>query len=90
MHDWALRTINVEWGSERVVFEFSWDSKNYSLVAEGVVDLHMPHRKEWGRSVSVNETRGPIDNGDGTQLFSIEMQTGDVIAIVAQTFHLPT
>ena len=90
MHDWTFTSALFEWADARVILIFqNATSLDVRLIAEGVVDLQIPQKREWGRSVSVNETTGPTDNGDGTQIFTIEMQTGDVISIVARSFQLP-
>jgi len=59
-----------------------------ALVAENVIDLHVPRLQDWGPSVSVNKVTGPLD-GLAYKRLLIEMQSGDVIKISAGTFVLP-
>ena len=90
MHDWTLKSVFFEWKLARatLVFENS-KALDASLVAEGVIDLHVPQRREWGQSVSVNIIVGPSDIGSGMRKLAIEMQSGDVITITAAAFDIP-
>ena len=91
MHDWTLLSILFEWGTGRVTISFrNSKSAPASLVAESVVDLHVPQLNEWGPSVSVNKVIGPSAIGKGLQTLEIEMQSGDLIRVVAASFQLPS
>jgi hypothetical protein len=91
MHDWTLISVQFKWKAGRVVLSFRTpEAEVSSLVAEGVFDLHVPQKKDWGPSVSVNEIRGPSGNMSGRQKLEIEMQSGDVIEIEAVSFEFPT
>jgi hypothetical protein len=90
MHDWTLRVVNVDWGVGVVRVEFDAPTGRTVLQAHGLQDLHMPRTESWGPSVSVNEARGPVGLEGGLVRLSIEMQTGDVIEIVARSFDLPS
>jgi hypothetical protein len=90
MHDWTLRSILYEWEQARVTFSLQWrEEDTMALVAEGVSDLHIPHLKQWGPSVSINEVRESCDGSIGSRALEIEMQTGDVIKIEAADFAFP-
>ena len=90
MHDWTLVSLTFDWqGASATLSLRNPSSETVSLVAENVVNLLMPKRDEWGRSVSVNEVAGPTLQSDGTQTLRIEMQSGDVIEITAGSFVLP-
>ncbi len=90
MHDWTLMEIRVDWqnGSVTVTFR-NTTSREVSLTAEGLVDIHVPKKEEWGRSVSVNEIRGPYKFDNEFQKVTIEMQSGDSIKIVARSIVWP-
>jgi hypothetical protein len=87
MHDWILRTILCEWEERRVTLSVYTFQKDARLVAEQVADLKIPLRREWGPSVHINEVRGPLPAEEGRQRLEIEMQTGDLITILAGSFH---
>jgi len=90
MHDWTLLTILFEWKSGQVTLAFGKEGTEPAiLIAHGVSDLHVPQLKEWGPSVSVNKVLGPSNGPDGQSELKIQMQSGDVIRIVAASFELP-
>ena len=90
MHDWTLLEICVDWlkGSITATFR-NTKSQEVKLIAEGLVDIRIPKMEEWGRSVSVNEVRGPHKLDNGHQKLTIEMQSGDNIEIIARSIFLP-
>jgi hypothetical protein len=90
MHDWTLKKIELDWHAARVTVHL--EDSTYtarSLIAEGVQNLQVPRTNEWGPSVSVNEVSEIEPVPSGLQRVKIEMQSGDVIQIVAQRFELP-
>ncbi len=89
MHDWTLRALNVDWGEGVASVEFGAPTGRSVLRAHGLHNLHIPRTESWGPSVSVNEAWGPVGIEGGLVRFSIEMQTGDVIELVARSFDLP-
>jgi len=82
MHDWSLKTIKCEWRDSRVTFVFDAPDTERKIVADGVYDLHIPHANEWGPSIGVNDAQESVA-GNGLKKLSIEMQSGDVITVVA-------
>ena len=58
--------------------------------ASGLTELRMPREMLWGPSVSVNQCDGPIRLQDGGYGLTIEMQSGDVIELVAERFDMPS
>lgn len=90
MHDWVLNEIRFDWRSARSVIEFK-DSASLirSVIADGVTELHVSRVNEWGTSVNVNEVFEIEVLTSGLQQLKIEMQSGDVIQIVATQFVLP-
>jgi hypothetical protein len=89
MHDWIFLSVVFEWASGRATLRFRSALGEEALVASSVVDLHVPQLNEWGPSVSVNAVKGPFSTNDGRRSLEIEMQSGDVITIVAQSFQMP-
>ena len=89
MHDWTLVSILMDWQSARVTINLQDHASTKTVVAEGVQDLRVPHECGWGPSVSVNEAY-PIESlSTGLKRLRIEMQSGDVIEIVADEFDIP-
>jgi len=90
MHDWTLKKIEFDWHAARVTIDL--EDSTYttrSLIAEGVQDLHVPRVNEWGPSVSVNEVSDIEPMSSGLHRLKVEMQSGDVIQIVARRFVIP-
>ena len=93
MHDWTLLEILFEWKAARVTLSFRQPNAGIAtIVAEGVSRVDIPRANEWGPSVSVNRVCGPVkaeDKGRGQHRLTIEMQSGDVITVLASSFVLP-
>jgi|GraSoi2013_115cm_1033766.scaffolds.fasta_scaffold50982_2 hypothetical protein len=89
MHDWTLLSVVFEWKAGQATLSFRSDAGNKVLVARSVVELHVSQFKEWGPSVSVNEVKGPFATDKGLQSIEIEMQSGDIIKIIAASFEMP-
>jgi hypothetical protein len=89
MHDWTLLSILFEWNSGRVTVSFKSHVGTEVLIAHSAVDLNIPQHNEWGPSVSVNEFRGPFATGAALHSLEIEMQSGDVLRIIAKSFEMP-
>ena len=90
MHDWTLKRIEFDWKQASVTMgleDTTFASRN--LVAEGVQELQVPRTNDWGPSVSVNEVLTIDSLPSGLQRLRIEMQSGDVIQIVAVRFTFP-
>lgn len=89
MHDWTISRIEFDWSLARVKIEL--EDMTYTtrtLIAEGVKDLHVPRANDWGPSVSVNKVSGIEPHLSGFRL-TIQIQSGDVIEIVADKFTFP-
>jgi hypothetical protein len=94
MHDWTLLSILYDWGAARVTLALRRpDGAVAEIVAEGVSRLNVPRLNKWGPSVSVYKILGPANGegqgGDHAQQIAVEMQSGDVITVVAASFCLP-
>ncbi len=88
MHDRTLENVVFDWQSTRVTVALRSYNQERVLVADGVTDLKVPKVHEWGPTSSVNGTSETILGDTGTTHLKIEMQTGDVIEIVARKFTL--
>jgi hypothetical protein len=93
MHDWVLVSMFFDWHAARVTLSFRQPDGNLAaIVAEGVSHLDAPRFNDWGPSVSVNRLIGPVDadtSARGARRIAIEMQSGDVITVLAASFVLP-
>jgi hypothetical protein len=90
MHDWTLKRIEFDWRSARVTIELEDVTfAARTLIAENVKELQVPRANEWGPSVSVNKVSAIERLPSGMQRLRIEMQSGDVVQIVAERFTLP-
>lgn len=84
MHDWTLLDMSYSWKDKEYVVRLLDQSSNITYVkAFNVQRVAFTHIEEWGPSVSVNSFEEHKDN-NGVQEIDIEMQTGDVINIVAE------
>ena len=90
MHDWTLSKIDFDWHAARVTVEFrDSTSAKRTLIAEGAREFLIPKAEEWGPSVSFNGVLSETEAGSARgKCLELEMQSGDVIRIVAQTFDL--
>ena len=90
MHDWILKEIRFDWATACAVIEFKDSTFAVrTLTAEGVKEMHIPRVNDWGPSVNVNEAFAIEVLASGFEQLRIEMQSGDVIQIVAELFVLP-
>ncbi len=86
LHDATLKSVHYNWDDSTVSLTFSVytlelkSTISYQLIFEGCSDLHIPHLSEWGESSSVNTHL--MDN----ELYKIEMQSSDVIALKSKGF----
>jgi hypothetical protein len=89
MHDWTLRGLAVDWIKGTVRLELSSSGGARVLAAEGLKSALVPRQYPWGPSSSINGYRGPVRTEEGTFRLVIEMQSGDVIELVADKFVIP-
>lgn len=88
MHDWTLLAADYDWPSARVTMRFRTAVGDTTLVASEVADLHIPQRRSWGRSASVNGADLLVGTGQDAQTLRIEMQSGDVVTIEAAVIEV--
>ena len=89
LHDAALGRIILEWAARTLRIELAVFYKRdagavpSTLTFTGVQHVSIPHRDPWGPSVFVNtKTFTPPD------LYTIEVQSGDLIEVHADGFKL--
>lgn len=91
MHDWTLVDILVRWKEATAVVSLvDGSSASREIRCAGVRKLSVSRDQPWGPSNSVLELKGPQPIGDRGIQIVIEMQSGDLIEIVAQSFDLPS
>ncbi|ELR64426.1 hypothetical protein C942_02449 [Photobacterium marinum] len=85
MHDWTLVTLVFDWlkGIATITFKNSY-SQEVTLIAEGVAELKIPKREDWGESASVNKVDIPTALDNGNFYLQIEIQSGDKIEFEAK------
>ena len=90
LHDWTLDHLVFDWCDGRlrlILREFS-TLDGWVLIAEGVKDLRVPRRLEWGFSRAINSSEGPLEVESGDLVMRIEVQSGDEIEIEAESIEL--
>lgn len=90
LHDWSLASIEYQWADARCELLFLGYKSQKRLIAKNMCDLRVPQKNDWGPSDSVNTVSGPFDASDGAKSLTIEMQSGDKIALTASEFELVT
>lgn len=88
LHDWTLSLVTYDWEESRCALLLDGPETRKELIAQNVSDLRVPHHNDWGPSVHVNAVKGPVSQGDGMYVLTIEMQSGDEISITATEFAL--
>ena len=84
LHDAALENIAVSWGDTTATLRFLTQEGPVCLVARGLRSLSVAMEEPWGPSVSVNELRGPEEAAGDVSRWVIEMQSGDLVELVAE------
>lgn len=89
MHDLTLLNINIEWATGIVkIALLNNKSLNVSIFIDGLILIKIPRLNEWGESVSINSTKLGLSSC-GNMSLDIEMQSGDIIEIIAEKIILP-
>jgi hypothetical protein len=84
LHDAVLERVVIDW--DRVIARIELTRVPGGptvLELPGLVDFKMTRQQEWGPSVFVNAAE--VHASHGKVVLSIEMQSGDVIAVAAQS-----
>jgi hypothetical protein len=83
-HDAYLKSIVIEWRVGAARLELGYDETAIVIRASGLQGLHLPRKEPWGPSDWINSVQGPVNEPQGAQRLMIEMQSGDVIEVVAR------
>ncbi|HEX3673325.1 MAG TPA: hypothetical protein VHU87_03560 [Rhizomicrobium sp.] len=89
LHDWELHSVKLDWKSGETRFDISWVDEHHVLVAKGTQSLHLSREFSWGPTNWIMGANEPIKTAEGQFLLKIEMQSGDNIEIVAESFEIP-
>ncbi|AIK15188.1 putative RhsC immunity protein [Pectobacterium atrosepticum] len=90
MHDWTLLSLLIDWSKGELVIKLlNSNSEPVVIKASGVKLINIPKSDEWGESVSINEVIELDRNSYGFERMKIEIQSGDIIEIVAEEILLP-
>ena len=90
LHDWTLKTIELDWGGGTVKLGMSSSPGVIEyLTAQDLVELVVPRLQEWGPSESIMSSEGPLPDGNNNQRLKILMQSGDSLVIVARDIVMP-
>lgn len=87
LHDATLLSVALDWRSGTAALHFRTANVSApNAVISGIATrlLQCPREMMWGPSVSVNRTMFEESGVDGVPRLEIEMQTGDVIVLVAE------
>ncbi len=88
LHDATLRRIELDWAARRVVIDAVADTGEVRIVANKVRRLSCPREDPWGPSASILRLRQQTLSGESPARLEIEMQSGDVISIDAESFEV--
>jgi hypothetical protein len=89
MHDWTLLSIAIDWKTGAVALHLASSAGQTELRAEDMREIRIPRAQPWGPSVSINTVDGPNPHDEGLLRLAIEIQSGDLIEIVARSFKMP-
>ena len=88
MHDWTLESIDVDWHHAVVKMRLNGPISASTVIARNFSEIVVPRQNAWGPSDSVNSVRGPEFRSANMQSLEIEMQSGDLIRVVAETISI--
>ena len=88
-HDAILKEMNIIWenGSALITFHlneaYAKEDNLMVISIANIIDFHLPRLLPWGESIYVNE----VSYNESEKKIEIEMQSGDVIEILAKDFY---
>ena len=89
MHDWTLVSLNIDWEESTLVIKFlNNNSLPVDIIFNKIKFVNIPKWDEWGESVSVNKFN--LKNDATYKNIEIEMQSGDIINIIANDVVMPS
>jgi hypothetical protein len=88
MHDWTLLSAEFDWSTGMVTLRLQSAAERRVLTARGASSLQVERVHAWGPSVSINSVLVHGSDDGARHVARIEMQSGDIISIEANTFEL--
>jgi len=90
LHDATLVSIECQWAEGTTTLRLRVaGAPQARIVATGTVRIDCPRMLPWGHSVSINGVTGPLASaGSKLARLEVEMQSGDLIVIEAESFDL--
>lgn len=90
MHDWMLVSILLDWSENKLSINLkdNQSQQQYIYIA-GLRLLNAPRKNDWGKSASINKVTGPSATADGCLILEIEIQSGDIIHVKADSIIMP-
>lgn len=89
MHDWILVSAAFNWEEGEMALHFrDTSSRMREVRVEGLREFFMQRVEPWGPSGSVNGVKGPNKTAQEQMDFEIEMQSGDLIKLVARRIEI--
>lgn len=88
MHDWTLVSLILDWQESTLIIKFLNNSSlPMDIICKGIKGINISKWNEWGESVSVNLFN--LKDDTKYKYIEIEMQSGDVINIIATDIVMP-
>ncbi len=91
-HDATFLSIEVNWKDAEIALIASLQKNGvreiYTLTFYGFTRLICPRICEWGESVSINKISLDEPVTSNTLICKIEIQSGDIIEIIASEMHM--
>lgn len=85
LHDATLKSVELVWADSTCTLYLATDAfPNCALIFSGVSEAVLPKAQPWGPSSSINGFKGQ------SGLYEIEMQSGDVLRIIASNIAFDT
>lgn len=89
MHDWTLVSLNIDWEKSTLVIKFlNNNSLPVDIIFNKVKFVNIPKWDGWGESVNVNKFN--LKDDATYKIIEIEMQSGDIINIIANDVVMPS
>lgn len=88
MHDWTLVSMILDWEESSFLIKFlNNKSCSVDIICQGIKFINIPKWDKWGESISVNTFN--LKDDTTFKKLEIEMQSGDVITIIANDIEMP-
>jgi hypothetical protein len=89
LHDAVLRRVIIVQSEASCQLELATVTDGARcLEAKRFRSIVIAREQPWGPSNSVNDIRGPLEDDEGYCLLEVQLQSGDVIRILAEDFVL--